>query len=86
MKLSRSQRDVLARMATGGVLFVRLERTGSGVEETCWIGSFELNPMTVNALITAGLIARQDETRGKTGQRTASYAMSYTGQAALHAS
>lgn len=86
MKLSRSQRDVLARMATGGVLFVRLERTGSGVEETCWIGSFELNPMTVNALITAGLIARQDETRGKNGQRTASYAMSYTGQAALHAS
>jgi hypothetical protein len=86
VKLSRSQRDVLARMATGGVLFVRLERTGSGVEETCWIGSFELNPMTVNALITAGLIARQDEVRGKNGGRTASYAMSYTGQAALHAS
>src|SRR5512145_2913395 len=67
VKLSRPQRDVLARMATGGVLFVRLERTDSGVEETCWIGSFELHPMTVNALIAAGLIARQDEIRGKNG-------------------
>ena len=56
------------------------------VIQTQDVGSFELHPMTVNALIAAGLIARQDEIRGKNGQRTASYAMSYTGQAALHAS
>lgn len=85
MKLSRSQRDVLARLAIGGVLFVRLERTEGGVQETCWIGSRELHPMTVNALITAGLIARQDEVQGRDGRRTASYSMSYTGRAALQA-
>ena len=85
MKLSRPQRDVLARLASGGVLFVRFERTESGVQETCWIGSFELNPMTVNALIAAGLIAQQDVVSGKNGGRTASYAMSYTGQVALQA-
>lgn len=84
VKLSRPQREVLDRMARGGVLFVRFERTATGVQETCWIGGIELHPMTVNALIAAGLVARQDEVRGKDGGRTASYAMSYTGQAALH--
>jgi len=85
VKLSRPQREVLARLETGGVLFVRYERTGTGVQETCWIGSFELHPMTVNALITAGLVAQQEVVPGKNGGRTASYAMSYTGQVALRA-
>ena len=83
MKLTRSQRDVLTRLAEGGVLFVRLERTTAGVQETCWIGGIELHPMTVNALITAGLVAQQHVVPGKNGVRTASYAMTYTGQVAL---
>lgn len=85
MRLSRPQRDVLTRLANGGVLFVRFERTDTGVEETCWIGGRELHPMTVNALIAAGLVAQQDVVAGKNGGRTASYAMSYTGQVALQA-
>src|SRR5262249_52956238 len=44
------------RMAEGGVLFVRLEPSAAGMEQTCWIGTAELLPMTVNALITAGVV------------------------------
>jgi len=82
MKLSERQHEVLKRMAQGGVLFVRLEPGEAGLEETCWIGTIELLPMTVNALITARLIER-DKTFRRGAALTASYVMSYAGQAAL---
>jgi hypothetical protein len=84
VKLSARQHDVLRRMAEGGVLFVRLEATAAGMEQTCWIGTVELLPMTVNALITAGLVARDKTVSAD--RLTASYVLSYAGQAALHAS
>jgi hypothetical protein len=86
VKLSQPQREVLERMAHGGVLFVRLEPGEAGVRETCWIGTVELSPMTVNALITARLVEEQDKTPRKGGGLTTSYVMSYAGQAALQAS
>lgn len=82
MKLSGRQHDVLLRMAQGGVLFVRLEPTETGLEQTCWIGTAELLPMTVNALITARLIERDTIVRTG-GGLTASYVMSFAGRAAL---
>jgi hypothetical protein len=85
VKLSERQHQILERMAHGGVLFVRLEPSEVGVQETCWIGAVELLPMTVNALITARLIER-DKTFRKTGGLTASYVMSFAGQAALKVS
>jgi hypothetical protein len=85
MKLSERQQHVLERMAHGGVLFVRLEPSEAGVQETCWIGAVELLPMTVNALITARLIER-DKIFRRTGGLTASYVMSFAGQAALKVS
>ena len=45
-------------MAQGGVLFVRLDPSAAGMQETCWIGTVELFPMTVNALIAARLVER----------------------------
>lgn len=86
VKLSLPQRDVLERMAHGAVLFVRLQKTETGVQQMCWIGSVELLPMTVNALITARLIEQRDKIAQKSGVLTASYVMSYAGQAALQAS
>jgi hypothetical protein len=86
MKLSQPQREVLERMAQGGVLFVRLEPREAGVQETCWIGTVELAPMTVNALITARLVEQRDKIPGKGGGLTASYVMSFAGQAALQVS
>jgi hypothetical protein len=83
VKLSQPQREVLERMAQGGVLFVRLVRSEGVVEQTCWIGTVELPPMTVNALITARLVERQESVSKKGGSLTASYVMSYAGQAAL---
>ena len=85
MKLSERQHDVLRRMAQGGVLFVRLEPSEAGLQETCWIGTLELLPMTVNALITARLVER-DKIFRRAGGLTASYVMSFAGQAALQAS
>jgi len=82
MKLSERQHEVLKRMAQGGILFVRLEPSGAGLEETCWIGTVELLPMTINALITARLIER-DKTFRSGGTLTTSYVVSYAGQAAL---
>lgn len=73
------------RIAQGGVLFVRLERSESGTQESCWIGTVELLPMTVNALIAARLIERERTFRTG-GVLTASYVMSVAGQAALQAS
>jgi hypothetical protein len=86
VKLSQPQREVLERMAQGGVLFVRLVRSEGIVEQTCWIGPVELAPMTVNALITARLVERQDSVSRKAGTLTSSYVMSYAGQAALRTS
>jgi hypothetical protein len=86
VKLSLPQREVLERMAHGAVLFVRLEPTEAGVQQTCWIGSVELPPMTVNALITARLLEQRDKISQKSGSLTRSYVMSYAGQAALQAS
>jgi hypothetical protein len=83
MKLSERQHEVLKRMAQGGVLFVRLEPSEAGMQETCWIGTVELLPMTINALITARLIER-DKVFRSSGGLTASYVMSFAGQAALH--
>ena len=85
MKLSERQHEILKRMAQGGVLFVRLEPSEAGTLETCWIGTAELVPMSVNALITARLIER-DQTVRRGGGLTASYVMSLAGQAALHVS
>jgi hypothetical protein len=85
MKLSARQHDVLKRMAQGGVLFVSLKPGEGGVEQTCWIGTAELLPMTINALITAGLIERDRMFRSG-GRLTTSYVMSHAGQAALDAS
>jgi len=85
MKLSERQHEILKRMAQGGVLYVRLEPGEVGMLETCWIGTVELLPMSVNALITARLIER-DETFRRGGGLTASYVMSVAGQAALHVS
>ena len=82
MKLSERQHEVLKRMAQGGILFVRLEPSAAGLEETCWIGTIELLPMTINALITARLIER-DKTFRSGGALTSSYVVSYAGQAAL---
>lgn len=82
MKLSERQHEVLERMAHGGVLFVRLESSEAGIQETCWIGTVELLPMTVNALITARLIERDKIFKGSPGL-TASYVMNFAGQAAL---
>jgi hypothetical protein len=86
VKLSLPQREVLERMAHGGVLFVRLQPTEAGVEQTCWIGGIELPSMTVNALITARLLEQRDKVPQMNGALTASYVMSYAGQAALQAS
>jgi hypothetical protein len=86
VKLTQPQRDVLERLAGGRVLFVRLEPSAAGVQETCWIGTAELPPMTVNALITARLIEQRDKISRKDGALTASYVMSDAGQAALQAS
>ena len=69
-------------MAQGGVLFVRFESSETGLQESCWIGTVELLPMTVNALIAARLIQR-DKTFRAAGRLTASYIMSSAGQAAL---
>ncbi|MGH7335635.1 MAG: hypothetical protein ACREKS_23380 [Candidatus Rokuibacteriota bacterium] len=85
MKLSARQHDVLKRMAQGGVLFVRLEPSEGGTQQACWIGTVELLPMTVNALIAARLIER-DRTFKTGGGLTTSYVMSLAGQAALKAS
>jgi len=82
MKLSERQHDVLTRMAQGGVLFVKFEPSEAGAQETCWIGTVELLPMTVNALIAARLIQR-NKTFRTGGSLTASYVMSSAGQAAL---
>jgi hypothetical protein len=83
MKLSRPQRDVLTRVADGGVLIVRFERSGADVRQVCRLGGLEPHPMTVNALIVAGLLAPQDDVRDTSGRRTISYAVSYAGRAAL---
>lgn len=85
VKLTDRQHDVLTRMAQGGVLFVRFEPGEAGVQETCWIGTVELLPMTVNALIAARLIQR-DKTFRTAGRLTASYVVSSAGQAALSGS
>lgn len=85
MKLTDRQHDVLKRMAQGGVLFVRLDPSAAGMQETCWIGTVELFPMTVNALIAARLVER-DRAFRTGGVLTASYVMSPAGQAALAAS
>jgi len=85
MNLSERQHEVLKRMAQGGVLFVRLEPGEAGTQQTCWIGTVELPPMTVNALITARLIER-DTVVKKGGRVTASYFMNFAGQAALELS
>ena len=85
MKLSERQREVLERLAHGGVLFVKLEPGEAGVQETCWIGTVELLPMTVNALITARLIER-DKIFKRSGIQTVSYVMSFAGRVALHVS
>ncbi len=85
MKLSDRQRDVLSRMAQGGVLFVRFEPSEEGPQQKCWIGTMELLGMTVNALIVARLIER-DRTYKTGGGLTTSYVMSLAGRAALEAS
>ena len=85
MKLTTRQRDVLARMAQGGILFVRFEPSEAGLQESCRIGTVELFPMTVNALIAARLIQRDRTFRSGAGL-TASYVMSAAGRAALDAS
>jgi hypothetical protein len=82
MKLTDRQHDVLKRLAEGGRLFVRLEPGESGTQERCWIGTVELAPMTVNALIAARLIERHQAFRTG-GGLTASYVMSVAGRGAL---
>jgi hypothetical protein len=67
------------------VLFVRLEQSEAGTQQTCWIGTVELLPMTVNALIAARLIER-DRVFRKSGGLTASYVLNFAGQTALHVS
>ncbi len=86
VKLSDRQHDVLKRMAQGGVLFVRLEPSEGGPQQTCWIGTVELLAMTVNALIAARLIERDRTYRTGGGLTTTSYVMSVAGRAALEAS
>jgi hypothetical protein len=83
MKLTDRQHDVLKRMADGGVLFVRLEPRPTGMEQRCWIGTVELLPMTVNALIAAKLVER-DRAFRTSGGLTASYVVSPAGRAALN--
>jgi hypothetical protein len=85
MKLTSRQQDVLKLMARGGVLFVRLEPGVEGMEQTCWIGTAEVLPMTVNALMAAHLIQRNKTFRAGRVV-TASYVMSVAGQVALDAS
>ena len=85
MKLSHRQHDVLKRMAAGSVLVVSLEPGTTGSEQRCWIGSEEMLPMTVNALIAAGLVERIRAIR-TVGGLTSSYVVSSAGQAALDAS
>ncbi len=85
MKLTERQQEVLKRMNQGGVLFVSLEQSEAGTQQTCWIGTVELLPMTVNALIAARLI-EPDRVFKRSGGVTASYVMSFAGQAALHVS
>lgn len=82
MNLTERQHEVLKRMAQGGVLFVRLEPSEAGPQQTCWIGTVALPSMTVNALITARLIERDAVVRRGVGF-TASYFMNIAGQAAL---
>ena len=72
-------------MAQGGVLFVRLEPSEEGQQQTCWIGGVELFSMTVNALITARLIER-DRTYKTGAGLTTSYVVSRAGWAVLQAS
>jgi hypothetical protein len=83
VKLTRHQRALLERMAEGRVLFVRLERGDAGTRETCWIDTVQFEPMTVNALITAGLVEQQDDVRRNAGAQTLSYHVSSSGLAAL---
>ena len=85
MKLTDRQHDVLQRMAQGGVLFVKLESGPTGIQQTCWIGTVELLPMTVNALMASQLIQRAKTLRAG-GVLTASYVVSSAGQAALNGS
>jgi hypothetical protein len=86
VKLSARQREVLERLAGGGVLMVRLEPGEAGVLlQRCWIGTVELLPMTVNALIAAGLLDRIRALK-TAGGLTATYVMGSAGQAALDAS
>jgi hypothetical protein len=82
VKLTDRQHDVLKRMAQGGVLFVKFEPSEAGMQQRCWIGTVELLPMTVNALIAARLVER-DRAFRTGGGLTASYIMSSAGQAAL---
>jgi hypothetical protein len=82
VKPSARQRDLLARMARGRPLFVRLERSEGQLRETCWIGDAKLHPMIVNALIMAGLIEPHDEIRGRHGARTIAYGVSDAGRGA----
>jgi hypothetical protein len=82
VRLTDRQHDVLKRMARGGALFVRLEPSAAGMRQRCWIGTVELLPMTVNALIAARLVERDKAYRTAAGL-TASYVMSPAGQAAL---
>src|SRR5262245_57783099 len=63
-------------------LFIRLRPSEAGMQERCWIGTAELPPMTVNALIAARLVTR-DRAFRTVGGLTASYVVSPAGQAAL---
>jgi hypothetical protein len=81
VNLTERQHEVLTRMARGGVLFVRLEPSEEGTQQTCWIGTVDLPSMTVNALITARLI-EPDTVVKNARQVTTSYFMNIAGRAA----
>ena len=83
VKLSLPQRDVLQRLARDGVLTVRLTPGAAGVEQTCLLGSAELQPRTVNALIASGLLERQEDVLEKSGGRRSTYVVSAAGRAVL---
>jgi hypothetical protein len=85
VNLTERQHEVLTRMARGGVLFVRLEPSEEGTQQTCWIGTVDLPSMTVNALITARLI-EPDTVVKNARQVTTSYFMNIAGRAALERS
>ena len=83
MKTSDRQREVLEWMAQGRELFRRdSSRVRPACSSKCWIGTVELPPMTVNALIAARLVKR-DRAFRTVGGLTASYVVSPAGQAAL---